>query len=180
MPPTLPPPPPPTPTLDYRQDPPTPVSTVRFGRAATLLLTANTLLGGVMILSVVYVDRLGGVTWLMVASGAVMIYTSIGCLSRDVPRFQLALGLAAATFVALAMATILNFMHADQLEAQILSRFPPGSMVELRLGSGRGSELATLWLAWKVCAVATLINLALVAYLIVRLGVVSRARRYNA
>ena len=167
------------PTLEYRHQPPTPVSAVRFGRAATLLLTANTLLGAAMILSVLYADRLGYATWLMVAAGALMVYTSMGCLSRDVPRFQLALGVATTSFVMLAMATIMNLMRARQLESQILSRFAPGSVVELRLGSGRGGELATLWLAWKLCAVATVLESALVAYLAVRLGVVRQARQRN-
>jgi hypothetical protein len=168
------------PTLDYRHQPPTPVSAVRFGRGATVLLTANTLLGGAMMLSVLYADRLGHATWLMVAAGACMVYTSMGCLSRDVPRFQLALGLATASLVMMAIATILNFMHAQQLEAQILSRATPGSVVYVDVRSGKGGELSTLWLAWKLCAVAALINLALVAYLTVRLGVIFQTRQRNA
>ena len=153
---------------------------MRFGRAATLLLTANTLLGGAMVLSVLYVDRLGHATWLMIAAGVLMVYTSMGCLSRDVPRFQLALGLATTCFVMMVIATIVNFMHARLVEAQILSGFAPGSVVEVPADSQKGKELGTLWLAWKLCAVATLTNLALVAYLMVRLGVILQARQRNA
>jgi hypothetical protein len=169
------------PTLDYRQPVPTPASSVRFGRKMTLLLTANTLLGGAMVLSIVYADRLGHATWLMIAAGALMIYTTMGCLTRDVPRFQLALALATVTLVLAAVTTVMNYTAAAQLEALILSRFTtPGSVVRLRLDSGRGGDLATLWLAWKVCAVAALMNLALVAYLAVRLGVATQARQRNA
>ena len=165
------------PTLDYRRQVPTPASPVRFGCAMTLLVAVHAFLGAVMILSILFVDRLGGgVTALMAAAGAAMVYTSMGCLSRDVPRFKVALALAAFACVTAAIALLMSLSMARQLEAQILSGAAPGAVVTVYIESERGGRLATLLLAWKLCAVAAMSNLLLTAYLPFRLAILRRAR----
>ena len=146
----------------------------------TLLILAGTLLGAAMILAILFVDRIGGATWLMVLGGALMIYTGMGCLSRDVPRFKLALVLTLLAGAMAAVAMIVTFRAARELEQQIIRasapRFP-GGVIEVPIESEKGGRLATLRIAWPLCAAATAVNLLLGAYLPVRIGIVALARQ---
>src|SRR5688572_13940336 len=148
----------------------------------TLLLAANTFVGGAMILAIFFVDRLGPAAWLMLVAGVAMVYTSLGCLSRDVPRFKLALILALIGGAMALIAMLMTLRAARRLEADILSRpRPPGSIVVVYVESAKGRDLSTLLIAWKHCAAAAVTNLALAAYLPFRVRVVLLARhRHDA
>ena len=95
----------------------------------TLLLAANTRLGGAMVLALLFVDRPGAVAWLMVGAGLLMIYTALGCLSREVPRFRTALGLSIIACVISVIATFTILSRAAQLEQKILSSVTPANPV---------------------------------------------------
>jgi hypothetical protein len=130
-----------------------------------------------MILSIFSADRLGLATWLMVFAGAAMIFVSMGCLTRDVPRFGLALAWTVFALAGAVTATLVTFIAAQELEAEVVRRAKPSAIVFIYAESAKGGELATLWLAWKVCLAASLTNLALVVYLPARLVVLLRARQ---
>jgi len=161
------------PTIDYRQPDPIRVSDTRFGPAATLLLLANTLLGGAMVLAIFYVDRLGIAGWLMLVCGTLMIYIVMGCLTRDVPRIKRALVLAIPAFLLAGGSLCLNWVTTDKLEKQILSR-GTGSVVIVYFETDQGGELTTLLLACKISTAAALASLGLVGLITARL---SRIRR---
>ena len=144
----------------------------------TFVLLAHTMIGGGMMLALFYVDRLGAATWLMLAAGVGMIYTSMGCLTRDVPRFKLALQIASATFIAAALALVLTSLATRRLEGQLISRArTPGAVVYVSTDDAEGGQLATLWLAWKVCLAACLTHAVLAIYLPLRIAAVRRATR---
>ena len=153
---------PPTP-LDYQAAAVArPVSVVRFGRAATLLLLANTLLGGAMLLAVFFVDRLGAATWAMVAAGALLIYVTLGCMSAERPRFGRAVALGAVAAVLAGVALARNVAAADALAAEI-TRGKTG-VVTVYFETDQGALLATLLLAWKLSAAAVIAAGALVLF----------------
>src|SRR5205085_769263 len=106
--------------LDYRGAIPKAVSQVRFGRVVTLLLLANTVLAGAMVLSVFFIDRLGLAGGLMIAAGTGWLVGSFGCLTSDQPNFKLALVLGAAALSLTTAALALNWNAASELEAAIL------------------------------------------------------------
>ena len=156
------------PTLNYRQPHPLPVSELRFGRASTLLILANTLLGAAMVLSIFFIDRLGLAGWLMIASGSLLIYITMGTLTIDTPKFKRAAVLATLAFPLAAASLVLNWNAARDLERLILSN-ATGSYVIVYFETGTGKQLTTLLLAWKICAAATLASAALLALIIARL-----------
>jgi hypothetical protein len=143
----------PPPVLNYNQPAPKRVLQVRHPPLATILLLLNTLLGAAMLLAVVFPDRLERATWIIIPTGALLIYVTLGCLSADRPHFIRAAVLASLACALAATATFLTYTAQQRVEAQILRG--KSGLVTVYVESKLGGQWATLGLAWKICGVAT-------------------------
>lgn len=162
------------PTIEYRQ-PAVPVSERRFGRGSTLLILANTLLGAAMVLSIFFIDRLRLGGWLMIASGALLIYITMGTLTIDIPKFKRAAILTTLAFALAGASLVLNWNAARDLE-RLIVRNAAGSYVIVYFETDTGRLLTSLLLAWKISAAASLASGGLLVLSIKRLYQIRRAR----
>ena len=162
--------------LEYQRPAALPVLEKRFGRLATSLLTVNTVLGGAMVLAVFYADRLGLAAWMMLGCGILLIYAVSG-LCANTRRFKRAMLAAVPAFVLAAGSLLLNWLNLSELEDKMARHGAAISgPVIVQLESGIGARYATLLLAWKVCAAATITSFLLIPLLGLRMHRVARAR----
>ena len=96
---------------------------------------------------------------------------------RDVPRFKTALVITTATLAGAVIAMLMMRVAAADIEAQFIRAARPGTVIYIYADEGPRAQLATLWMAWKVCAAAVVTSLLLATYLPLRIAAILRARR---
>jgi hypothetical protein len=167
------------PVLDYDRAARTrAASAVRFGGMASLLLLVNTLVGAAIVFALLFVDHLGITACLIAVAGVLLVFTVLGRLSVERPRFGQALALSALSCALAATSLALNDARAQQLEADIVGT--KVGVVVVYVETDRGARLATLHLARDACVVATSASLALTCYVGFCVFRVARARRVAA
>lgn len=153
--------------LQYAQPALHSVSDARFPAWISVIMGLAVLASGAMLLAVFHVDRLGWVTWVMVGSGALGIYAVMGCLSRDIPAFGRALMVLILALLLAATSVVMNWRHADTLEAEIVAG-RTGTVI-VYIETEKGGRWATLLLAWRTAAMTAALQLAVSIYVLVRI-----------